>query len=225
MSLRSNRQGEGTVSQGSKRITAATAADVPRQHNDSTKEKGAAKQVVTCLFVRLNEIAGSERDADIVVDELAAYRRVINEVGTAFQARTQLLDASSALLLFSSETAGEAPSRQGIQAAVVLRERLEAVNRQRIAEEWIPFRIGIGVHSDTLGSGIGDDQKGPIALETSIQDAEGLSLLNRQAPFPAVFVSKNALEGLGATTGYSIQSLGEVSAPNQAKALTVFALM
>ena len=225
MTLQSSRQGNGTVNQNGEQETVLTApASIPMGATQQNVT-GVRSQVVTFLFVRIDEIPGSEPEAKTVADELAAYRQLIEEVGNTYQGITRMLNASSALLLFPARSVAAAPSRQGIDAAVALRQRLEALNRQRLGEQRIPFRIGIGVHTDTLVPFTVNEKQRLTALQASIQDAEGLSLLNWQAPFPAIFVSKNAFRGLGDSNGYNVQSLGEVSAPNQAKALAVFALM
>lgn len=180
-------------------------------------------QVVTFLFVRLNEIPGSEPDHGERARALAAYQCVIEEVGNEFQGITRMLSSDAALLLFASCPNHNTSSRQGVHAAVALRARLEALNRERLEAHKVPFRIGIGVHSNILSSS--PERERLVSLHESIQEAEGLSLLNRQAPFPAIFVSKGTLQGLGGSNGYNVQNLGEAFAPNQTKVLTVYAVM
>lgn len=225
MTSGSGQQGKGTVNENGEQETVFAVPTSIAMEATEQNGIGASTRVVTFLFVRIDEIPGSEPEAKSTADELAAYRQLIEEVGNAYQGITRILNASSALMLFPARSVAAAPSRQGIDAAVALRQRLEALNRQRLSEQRIPFRIGIGVHTDTLVAFTGNEKQRLIALHASIQDAEGLSLLNWQAPFPAIFVSRNAFRGLGGRNGYNVQSLGEVSAPNQAKALTVYALM
>lgn len=186
-------------------------------------EQEPSQQVVTFLYVRLNEIPGSETDGTDLAAELVAYQQVIEEVAAEFQGLTRLISADTALLLFSSSPGEEAPARGGVHAAVALRSRLETLNRQRREGHQRPFRIGIGVHTNSLSSG--QEQERLLDLHRNIQHAEGLSLLNRQAPFPAIFVSQSAFQGLGGTNGYQIQNLGEAFVPNLKRALTVYALM
>lgn len=186
-------------------------------------EERVLPQVVTFLFIRLNEIPGSEPDDGERSRELAAYQRVIEEVGAEFQGITRTISSDAALLLFTSCPGEKAPSRLGIHVAIALRRRLETLNRERLEAQQIPFRIGIGVHSNILSPT--EEKERLTDLQQCIQEAEGLSLLNRQAPFPAVFVSKSTLRGLGGSKGYHIQNLGEAFAPNHTKVLTVYAVM
>lgn len=187
------------------------------------RHEKSQSQVVTFLFVRLNEIPGSEPDHGERADELAAYQRVIQEVGAKFQGITRMISSDASLLLFASCPDQNTPSRQGVRAAVALRARLETLNRERLEAQKVPFRIGIGVHSNILSPS--PERERLVSLYESIQEAEGLSLLNRQAPFPAIFVSKGALQGLGGSNGYNVQNLGEAFAPNHTKVLTVYAVM
>lgn len=188
----------------------------------ATRHERALPQTVTFLFIRLNEIPGSEPDDAAGQHELHGYQRVIEEVGGEFQGITRMIGNDAALLLFAS-CRENAPARQGVHAAVALRRRLEALNRERLKAQQIPFRIGIGVHSNTLSPA--EEKERLVALHQCIQEAEGLSLLNRQAPFPAIFVSKGTVQGLEDSNGYYIQNLGEAFAPNYAKVLTVYAVM
>lgn len=223
MRMRSSVQAKGTA-EADQGTVPATAPPVQREGNEPAAD-GPENELITFLFVRLNEIPGSEAEETALADELAGYREIIEAVGGEFQAITRLLNASTALLLFRCTPGTETPSRKGIQAAVTLRRRLEALNRQRLAAEAIPFRIGIGVHSDSLSLSLPDERQRLRILQASVRDAEGLCLLNRQAPFPAIFVSRKALQGLGGNNGYNVQNLGEAFVPNQSKALTVYALM
>ena len=194
-------------------------------HNDAQPEGEVERQFVTFLYVHLIKIPGSEPEGAGMVFELAEYRDTITRVGRENGSITRFLHESAAVLLFPCTAALEAPSRQGIHAALSLRQRLEELNRRRLAEQQVPFRIGIGVHADTFMTATVNGSQRLLALQSSIQDAEGLSHLNWQAPFPAIFVSENALQGLGREPSYRVQNLGEASPPNQTKVLTVYALM
>jgi hypothetical protein len=184
-----------------------------------------SRKVITSLFLRLSEIPGSEAAGGTLGAEVAAYHQVIREVGDEFEAVTRIIDSDAAVLLFASAPAERAPALRGIEAALVLRERLEALNRRRRTEQEVPFRIGIGVHTGPAGAEEEGHQQRLMALHHAIRDAESLSLLNWQTPFPAIFLSKSALQGMGLSNGYQIQNLGEAYAPNRAKAIAVYALM
>ena len=222
MTVQPTTQKKSTAIQVRERGVSQTTSD---EAHEQTNRQKQTRQVVTIVFVRLSQIPGSEPGSGALADEMAEYRRVIDEVGASHRAIKRLLNASSALLLFPAEAILETPSLQGIEAAISLRQRLQALNRQRLGEQRIPFRIGIGVHTEILPDFMDNQQRRLSALQHSIQEAEGLSLLNWQAPFPAIFVSKSALRGLGSRNGYNVQNLGEAFAPNQEKAMTVYAVM
>lgn len=202
-------------------VEGATTQD---QQQDAQVARDVENQFVTFLFIQLNKIPGSEPEGATLAFELAEYRNTIKRVGRENKAITRILSESAALMLFPCAANAEAPSRHGIHAAVTLRQQLEALNRQRLAEQQVPFRIGIGAHTDAFMTTPAKGRERLLDLQASIENAEGLSQLNWQAPFPAIFVSENALQGLG-TSPYRVQNLGKAFAPNHTKPLTVYALM
>jgi hypothetical protein len=105
-----------------------------------------------------------------------------------------------------------------LRAALTLRARLDALNcHQTVKAEEPNYRIGIGLHNSSTR---------PAAnLEAGVSEAASLSVLNQQAPFPALFVSEETVRALPETHGYNVQDLGEVYLPEHAAPLNVFALM
>ena len=119
----------------------------------------------------------------------------VNRVARRYGGRVKWLDEDKIVCQFSRGTT----ACQGVEAAFQVMEALTALNQNRLSLVQTPIRVGIGVNS-RQGSAC------PVAK------ARALSELNRQTPFPAIFVSAETMEAMKQATGrYFVQALATPS--------------
>jgi hypothetical protein len=90
----------------------------------------------------------------------------------------------------------------------------------------LPLRVGIGLDSGFMPV---ERQRLPAGITRTlarhISQAKELSDLNRQTPFPAIFVSSGIVDGLARQNGYIVQNLGSVPVANRCEPLAVYAVL
>ncbi|MFW6184767.1 MAG: hypothetical protein ACOC8X_13285, partial [Chloroflexota bacterium] len=137
-----------------------------------------------------------------------------------------LAEAADTVLALFAGRHEEPAVEASITTAASIMEQIAVMNKQRLAQDLVPFRIGIGIDAGIVPAG---SQSAPdtinSALERHIRLARGLSDLNQQTPFPAIFISENMAAGLHERNGYHIQNLGDVFLDRQQKPIKVYALL
>lgn len=166
-----------------------------------------------------DELVNSENDT------LSEYKEVV--LGRVASHGGHLLgEASDTVLALFAGGRDEMAAESSVTAAASIMEQVAVMNKQRLAQDLVPFRIGIGIDSGVVQTG---SQSEPdtinSALERHVRLARGLGDLNQQTPFPAIFISENMAQGLHECNGYHIQNLGDVFLNRQQKPITVYALL
>ncbi len=144
--------------------------------------------------------------------QLAQFRRIIRQVGSAFGGVTAELGENRMLTLFPAQ-----PTRLALRAALTLRARLDRLCQEDESAKRPTYRIGIGLHTGMA--------QPTNLLEAGVLEAANLSVLNQQAPFPALFVSEEMVRALPEGNGFYVHDLGMVDLPEQPRPLAVYAVM
>jgi len=179
---------------------------------------------VTALFVQFrffDTVDSQEREK--VLDY---YRAILEHAVGIHGGDVVALAIDAALAVFSGEGHPQEHTRSAMGAAALLMDRVAQANRQRLALNLIPLRLGIGVDAGMLTSS--SCNRHPCldpGLQQYLNKARGLSELNYQAPFPAVFVSHTVAGRLDYGEHYAVQNLGDVFVENLPDPLAVFAVM
>ena len=205
---------------------AARQLDETGNDNMGNEAVETPQKWVTTLFVQFNLVGNQCEHTVSVREALDAYHAVIRQV---IERHAGLLIASAndaVLALFENAEPADDHTHIGVSAAVATMEELAALNKQRLEQNLIPFRVGIGLDTGCIAADkIRCHPFMATALEEHIHKAKGLSRLNQQAPFPAIFISRNTLDGLHSRNGYHVQNLGETFVPNLPVPVSVYALM
>ncbi|HSM58986.1 MAG TPA: hypothetical protein VK879_22715 [Candidatus Sulfomarinibacteraceae bacterium] len=137
-----------------------------------------------------------------------------------------LAEASDTVLALFTAGHDKSPVKASVDTATSIMERVAVMNKQRLAQDLVPFRIGIGIDSGTVQTGRGlEPATTDSALERHVRMARGLSDLNQQTPFPAIFISENMAHSLNEYNGFHIQNLGDVFLNKRQHPITVYALL
>ncbi len=201
------------------------AENAVRPHAELPDPATASQQWIAILFI---EIHVSSNDYEIKSEDVAqAFAHYI-------QLAKQQINASNGyivgegehivLAMFRDHTA-EDVIRAGTEAAVTLMNLLTSQNKKRLAQDLVPFRIGIGLDSNAISVTPNSPEISNIGLEACIRQARNLCDLNRQTPFPAIFISQNTASRLNGRRFYTVQDLGDVTIQRTGETLAVYALM
>lgn len=182
-----------------------------------------SRKWMTTVVVHMQPIAPYSPESPAADAVLQAFEAIVQNVMTEHGAKTEGLGQDTLAGVFRGTGENVQDAWKGIQAAFAIMEKLGEQNRQRRSQNRFPIRVGIGVHSGP------SPQEAPAehfsALTKNVSKAEGLSILNRQTPFPSIFISKNTLRRLDGGRGYHIQPLGEAALHNQGEPTPVYAMM
>jgi class 3 adenylate cyclase len=194
--------------------------------HESDQRKQSDVSWVTTLFIQLSKITTvPEPMPDNDSEYLRDYHQAIERTLTTYGGLRVAGSDDTVLALFKGSGRGDDAS-DAVQTAIELFDELSKVNRQRMARNEAPLRIGIGL--DTLCVAPTDLERYSqvwSTLRRPIVQARGLSRLNQQSPFPAVFVSRSTYQGMRRRNGYTIQNLGDAFIPDQNEPVTVYAIM
>lgn len=188
------------------------------------RQSAASRRWIVILFVQIHTSSG-HNDVDTEAHALRQYQQQVEQQISACGGYIIGEGENMTLAMFSSDTA-ESVVQSSIDTAVKLMNRLAAQNKQRLAQDLIPFRIGMGLDSNAVSI---CSQTAQIetwsGLEACIRQARSLCDLNRQTPFPAIFISQNTAAWLNGQQRYTIQNLGDVTVQRTGEPLAVYALM
>lgn len=179
------------------------------------------------LYAQINAPRGAEqRDEPQPGVVRSEYRRIIERIIGAHEGDVIAVADDAVLATFATPEEETGPECWGLRAAVTLMAEVAAMNRQRVAQDLLPCRVGIGLDCGSIpDDGIRRHPRLQVGLERHINRARRLSILNCQTPFPSIFLSGNAVQRIGTGNGYTIQNLGDVTVPEQAEPVAVYALM
>lgn len=178
---------------------------------------------MTMVVVQLQPIAPCSSEKAAVDPALEAFEAIVRDVMAEHGGKMASVGQDTLATVFSGNGDNIPDVWQGVRAAFAVMEKLGDQNRRRSSQDQLPIRVGIGVHSGPAPANAPTEQLSAVPQEVS--KAEGLSVLNRQSPFPAIFISKNALKRLDDNRGYHIHPLGEAPVHNQHERMPVFAMM
>lgn len=178
---------------------------------------------MTTVVVHMQPMAPCSSESPATDPVLEKFESIVENVMADYGATTETLGQDTLAGVFRNTGDKVQDAWQGIQAAFAVLEKLGEQNRRRKSQNQFPIRVGIGVHSGPAPPGMQTERF--AALTQNVSKAEGLSILNRQTPFPAIFISKNTLKRLDGGRGYHIQPLGEAPLHNQSEPMPVYAMM
>ena len=182
-----------------------------------------SRKWLTVIVVHMQPITTGAPENATADAALETFTGVVQDVVAAFGGTTGTLRRDTLAGIFHSDGDGMQDVWQGIHAAFAVMEKLADQNQQRRSEDQLPIRVGIGVHSRPTPP---ETLREPFSKVTQdIDKAKGLSILNRQTPFPAIFISKNTLKRLDSGGEYYIQPLGETPVHEQGEPMPVYAMM
>jgi len=187
------------------------------------KAPSSGKKWMTAVVVHMQPIAPYATESPAVNPVLRSFKAIVRDVMADHGALTEALGQATLGSVFHATGDNVQDVWHGIRAAFAVMEKLGDQNRLRSSQNRFPVRVGIGVHSGPTPRGAPTQ---PLsALAQNLSKAKGLSILNRQTPFPAIFISKNTLTRLDDGRGYLIQPLGEAPLQNLREAMPVYAMM
>lgn len=187
------------------------------------KRPAASRKWLTALVVHMQPIAPGAAENVTADADLETFTGIVQDVVADFGGTTEALGRDTLAGIFRGDGRSMQDVWQGIHAAFAVMEKLADQNQQRRSQNRLPIRVGIGVHSEPAPpEGLTERFS---AATHNIDKAEGLSILNRQTPFPAIFISKNTLKRLDSGGEYHIQPLGETPVHNQGEPMPVYAMM
>lgn len=179
---------------------------------------------VTALFVQFRFLeAESSRQSGALLDSLGArFEQIVNDLSGNVVA----LSRDAGFALFSGGGHPQTDTRNAVKTAERLMGEVERTNRQRMALDLCPIRLGIGITG-----GIEHDlacNRHPWlspGIVSYMNRARQLSELNYQAPFPAMFISREVADSLNPAERDAVQSLGSVIVEDEVDPLAVYALL
>jgi len=183
----------------------------------------ASGKWMTTVVVHMQPIAPSTSESPAANPVLDEFERIVRKIMDDHEATTKALGRDTLASVFRSVDDNVQDAWQGIQAAFAVMERLGDENGRRKSHNRFPIRVGIGVHSGPTPPGTRAEYIS--ALTQNVSKAEELSILNRQTPFPAIFITKNTLKRLDGGPGYHVQPLGEAPSNDQGEWMPVYAMM
>lgn len=200
-----------------------TEADTAGESNGP----GRPSKWMMTLYVQINAPRGEEqRDEPQPEVVQSDYRRIIERTIGAHEGDVIAVADDAVLATFVTPEENEGPRWQGLRAAVTVMAEVATLNRHRVAQDLLPYRVGIGVDCGSVpDNGFRRHPRLQVGLERHISRARRLSILNCQTPFPSIFLSGNAVQRIGTVNGYTIQNLGEVIVPDQPEPVAVYAVM
>lgn len=193
--------------------------------NDLEEESpvSSRRKWLTVLVVHMQPITTCSAENPRADSALETFTAIVQNVVADFRGTTEMLGRDTLAGMFRGDGDSVRDVWQGIHAAFTIMEKLAEQNQRRRSQDQLPIRVGIGVHSGPTPPGAPTGTFS--ALTGNIDKAEGLSILNRQTPFPAIFISKNTLKRLDSGSEYHIQPLGETPLRNQGEPMPVYAMM
>jgi hypothetical protein len=184
-------------------------------------------EAVTTMFVQVYiPGAGALPMAAADCPDLGGVWSMIESAVAACHGDVAVRRDDTMLAFFAAEKEAAGNVNTALDTAVSVMNEVTALNRRRLAQELSPLRVGIG-----LDAGFMPAERRPRTaglartLARHISQAKELSDLNRQTPFPAVFVSRSIVEGLARQNGYLVQNLGNVLVGNRCEPLAVYAIL
>lgn len=221
---------------------------MPRNSSHPSKEEKFLKRAVQLITEKPETYFGKGQESEILAPNWVAVVFVNLHIPTVSEATLpkaletyhtrvkqilagnggDMVAASREALvaLFSAPATSTQYAQPAIDAAVELMDELATMNRRRLAQDLTPLRAGVGVDCGKLPTAEANRHPRLAAsLERYIKRARRLSELNRQAPVPAVFISRETLDGLAGHGGHDVQALGEAVTPDEKTPLAVHALL
>lgn len=198
---------------------------VEQQAGLSTQSTTAQRWIVI-LFVQIYASSShNDIDTETEAEAVARYLQLVEQQISASGGYIVGEWESMALAMFIDDSA-KSVVQTGIDTAVKLMNRLTAENKERLAQDLVPLRVGIGLDSSAIPLNPNLAQmENRSRLEACIRQARNLCDLNRQTPFPAIFISQNIAACLNGQQHYTVQNLGDVTVPRSGELLAVYALM
>jgi class 3 adenylate cyclase len=184
-----------------------------------------SQQWIAILFIQIHA-SGSDAEGEVedVSQALAHYVQLAEQQIRDSGGYVAAEGENIVLALFRARTP-ESVILTGIDAAVALMNRLTSQNKARLAQDLASFRIGIGLDSNAISVYPNTEIESNNGLEACIRQARNLCDLNRQTPFPAIFISRNTASRLNGQQRYTVQNLGDVTMHRTGEPLAVYALM
>ncbi len=136
------------------------------------------------------------------------------------------LSPDAAFALFSGGGLPQDQIRSALEVVIRLMAGAEETNRQRLAHNLSPLRLGIGLVAGTLQAhACNRHPRLDPGIEAYLNRARRLSELNVQAPFPTAFVSREVAGLLYQAGPYEVQELGSVALAEGLEPFPVYAYL
>lgn len=183
----------------------------------------------TVLFADIRGFTVYSERADLseLIDELNEYYSIMQQEIEAHGGVINKFGGDSILALFGAPLPLDDHACKTVKASLAMMDQLGVLNRRRRARGDMPIRVGIGVHTGEMVVGnLGSEMRREYTvLGDSVNTAKRISDLNKESPFPAVFVSGSTKAELDVDNGWQIDNLGEVVVKGKAEQVSVFAVM
>ncbi|UZQ55444.1 GAF domain-containing protein [Trichothermofontia sichuanensis B231] len=123
--------------------------------NPDAAKMGGDRKEVTVLFsdIRSYTTLTESLSAEEVVDMLNKYFEAMVDAVFAYKGTLDKYIGDAIMAVFGSPLPLEDHEWMAVQTAIEMRHRLAVFNEERIAHNYLPIRIGIGINSDVVISG------------------------------------------------------------------------
>jgi len=123
--------------------------------NPDAAKMGGDRKEVTVLFsdIRSYTTLTESLSAEEVVDMLNKYFEAMVDAVFTYKGTLDKYIGDAIMAVFGSPLPLEDHEWMAVQTAIEMRHRLAAFNEERVAHNYLPIRIGIGINSDVVISG------------------------------------------------------------------------
>lgn len=203
--------------------TDVSVTPAERWTNNIAVQEPQSKWVAT-LFVQFRFLYVDESSEHQKV--LTQFRDLLENIVGYHRGDVVALSRDAGLAIFSGPGRGHDYTQNAILVATSLIEEANNTNRERLARNLSPVRLGIGVDGGPLSTGMCNRHpRLDPSLQPYLDRARRLSELNYQAPFPAIFISHTVADRLEQEQRYAVQNLGDVLVENHADPFSVYAVL
>ena len=146
-------------------------------------------------------------------------RTIVLNLVSAYHGYLLPTDCHEVLFLFQ----GEWHNHRAIEAALTLEGYFTQENQHHFLQNQDQVRLSIGIHSGEIRTETAVNEE--LTRHPMVAVARQLCEMNRQTPFPAVFVSSESYNQVHANANWHLESLGVFVSQDHAKRFALFAVM
>ncbi|MEZ4645473.1 MAG: hypothetical protein R3E31_22530 [Chloroflexota bacterium] len=164
-------------------------------------------------------ITGTEANYD-----LPDYSHILKATATLNGGHVLHAQDNTLQAFFHAKHSGKQQTSQAVMTAFTLMDQVTAINQYRHTIGASSLRISIGIDTGPITIHVNHYSANTQATGKSLQIADDLCELNKQAPFPAIFISAQTYQYLPESVSWQVENLGDTLWAAQ-QTLAVYALM